>query len=79
MIALVAHFLPWNSVKFADYIAMAEYIEVSNAHRGVSILQRFSKALFRTCLKVLFEHLKLIVNDMPGAVNDLLFSTIKLS
>ena len=28
MMALVAHFLPWNFVKFADYRAMAEYIEV---------------------------------------------------
>ena len=65
MIALVAHFLPWNFVKFTEYIAMAEYIEVSNAHRRASILQTFSKTLFRTRSKV-----QPIVNDMPEAVSD---------
>ena len=29
MVALAAHFLPWNFVNFADYIAIAECIEVS--------------------------------------------------
>ena len=39
IMALAAHFLPWNFVKFADYIAIAEYIEVSSAHKCMPILQ----------------------------------------
>ena len=42
IMAIVAHSLPWNFVRFADYTAIAEYNEVSNAHKCMPMLQTFT-------------------------------------
>ena len=51
--ALVAHSLLWNFVKFADYTAIAECIEVSSAHKCMPILQ----TLILNALQNLLEEL----------------------
>ena len=51
MTALAAHFLPWNSVKFADYIAIAEWIQVNVPKRACLCYKHLAKALFKTCSK----------------------------
>ena len=48
MMAFAPHFLPWNFVKFAYYIAIAECIEVSGAQKSMSIYKHLAKALFKT-------------------------------